>query len=484
MKKPHILLITIDSLRADHLSTYGHYRETSPFIDELAAESTIFRNAYSAANWTGASLTSILTGLYPTVHGYTNKRYYLDEDVVSLPDILGRNGYFTICFSNNMYLSPKTGLSRGFDRYLYRGRYEKEEIVESGNGKSGRLLKKIKKSFPKRAKSLIKDVLETGNEEKALRRDDGAFATERAFLKWLSNYQNEKPFFAHIHYQEPHSIYFPPRPYRKRFFTGNWIEESRYLEFDHMGYFAGHVEFSEEQVEHYKELYDGEIAYLDWRIGRLLRFIKEQKLMDDTVIIVTSDHGDNFGEKGYFWHAFCLLEPLIRVPLLVRYPEWFKANSWEEKIAQTVDIVPTLLEGIGLEWIYGEDKQGQSFLNGPVREAAMTETYNPEMMVDRWLVRRTDLRKEEFSQYLRDLRSYQTQTEKLVWASDGNCEYYNLENDPSESNNCYDRNNSRVQETENKMKHWFDTFKPHVAAGTHTGFDKTTWEKMRELGYA
>ena len=484
MKKPHILLITIDSLRADHVSTYGHYRETTPYIDLLAAESTIFRNAFSAANWTGASLASILTGLYPTVHGYTNKRFYIDPDVISVPTILKNNGYNTICFSNNMYLSHRTGLSRGFDEYLYQGQIEKNGNGDASESHKNQMIKDLKQSIPKRYKSLAKDVGDGFNKEKKLARDDGAYATELAFFKWLNNYDIEKPFFAHIHYQEPHSIYFPPRPYRKRFFKGSWLEESKYLDFDHMGFFAGHVEFTEEQVEHYKELYDGEIAYLDWRMGRLFNFIRNKNLLDDTVVIITSDHGENMGENGYFWHAFCLLDPLIRVPLLIRYPEWFEMDKWNENIVQTVDIVPTLLDGIGVEWQYAKNRQGESFLNGHIRNAAMTETYNPEMMIDRWLNRRKDLRKEEFEQYIRDLRTFQTKTEKLVWASDGWHSFFNLVNDPKETENIYNSENQQVANAEKSLKEWFGSFKPHVADDRQPGFDKDTWNKMRELGYA
>ena len=483
MKKPHILLITIDSLRADHVSTYGHYRETTPNLDDFASDGTVFRNAFSAANWTGASLASILTGLYPTVHGYTNKRYYLDPALISVPTILKENGYSTVCFSNNMYLSEKTGLARGFDKYYYQGHLENSES-ESSNGKAeNQTLKNLKMSVPMRYRSLAKDVLDSFDSQKPLTRDDGAFATEKAFIKWLNNYDIETPFFAHIHYQEPHSIYFPPRPYRKRFFSGNWVEESKYLEFDHMGYFAGHLNFTEEQVEHYKELYDGEICYLDWRMGCLFDFLQDKNIMDDTVIFITSDHGENMGENGYFWHAFCLSDPLIRVPLIARYPDWFEKGKFSDDLVQSIDIVPTILDGIGVEWQYNNDNQGQSFLNGSSRTAVMTETYNPEMMVDRWLVRRTDLAKSEFQQYLRDLRTYQTKEKKLVWASDGWHSFYDMKNDPAETKNIFESDNKAVI-AEKSLKQWFGTFKPHVADDTQPGFDKETWNKMRELGYA
>lgn len=484
MRKPHILLITIDSLRADHLSTYGYARETSPNIDIFSSEATAYENAFSAANWTGASLASVLTGLYPTVHGYTNRRYYLDADVPSVASILKNNGYFTTCFSNNMYLSSKTGLSRGFDQFFYQGKPEMS-AADSSNGRQGESVsRKIKEAMPMRARSLAKDVLDNFHRDVVLTRDDGACATESAFFEWLNHYDSENPFFAYIHYQEPHSIYFPPRPYRKRFFSGSWLEESKYLKFDHIGFFAGHVQFTPEQVKHYVELYDGEIAYLDWRLGRLFQFLRDKKIMDQTLVIITSDHGENMGEHNYFWHAFCLYDPLIRIPFIVRYPEWFEKDVRKNQLVQTVDIVPTILDGLGIEWNYKNDRQGMSFLNGTSREAALTETFNPEMMIDRWLNRRKDLRKQELEQYIRDLRTIQTQDEKLVWTSDGWHEFYDLHKDRGESENLYDSADPRVRKMEQDLHEWVGSFRPHVADDTQPGFDKSTWMKMKDLGYA
>ena len=115
------MLISIDSLRPDHLSAYGYRRETSPHLDQVAEQGVIYQDAFAPANWTGAAVTSILTGLYPTCHGYTNRRYYLDEDVPSLATLLSEAGYETLCFSNNMYISRETGLAQGFKHFYYQG---------------------------------------------------------------------------------------------------------------------------------------------------------------------------------------------------------------------------------------------------------------------------------------------------------------------------------------------------------------------------
>ena len=485
-KKPNILLVSIDSLRADHLSVYGYHKETSPFLTELAFDGTVYDNAITAANWTGASLASILTGLYPTCHGYSNKRYYLDNAQDSIASILRENGYFTACFSNNMYLSSKSGLDAGFDDFYYQGAKQQKSKDSTKPSKKNVLLQKLKDSVGLPQKNLAKNVIDLFSYEKSLQRDDGAYATEMAMKKWLrGQHDREKPFFAYVHYQEPHSVYFPPYPYRRRFFSGSWRDEGALLEFDHINYFAGKTNFIETQVNHFKELYDGEIAYLDWRLGRIFQLLKNQNIYDDTVVIVTADHGEMFGEGGFFWHAFCLYESLIRVPLVIRYPGWFQRDARSLEIVQTNDLTPTLLEGIGIDWKYKNDRQGQSFLNGSTRKAALTETFNPEMMIDRWRQRNKGLAVDDFKQYMRDLTSYRTLDDKLIYASDGAHEFYDLKSDPGEFKNLYADDDKRSQSRQAELQKWIGSFTPHVVSGdTQSGFDKATWEKMRTLGYA
>jgi arylsulfatase A-like enzyme len=482
MKSPNILLITIDSLRRANLSCYGYDIETTPNLSRIARDGLIFDNAISPGNWTGASIASILTGLYPTSHGFTNSRYYLDGDVPSIVTILKSVGYDTCCFSNNIYIAPETGLTQGFDSYYYKGREGGRHTA--GVGDKGGFLDGLKDSVSIRTKTILKDLIDSFNRQRALQRDDGAHQTEVAFMKRLVTRQRTSPFFAFIHYQEPHSVYFPPLPFRRRFFDGSWWESLEYLDFDHVTYFSGKMNFIQSRIDRYQQMYDGEIAYLDWRLGRIFDALREAKMLDETVVIITADHGECFGENGYLWHAFCLYDPLIRVPLIVRYPQWFSQGQHFKELAQTNDLLPTVLDGLGIKWDYRYENQGISFLNGPARQAALTETFNPEQMVDRWLNRCKHLAKEDFAQYFRDLKSYRTLTEKLIRSSDGINEYYDLVRDPAEKQNIYDSDKEDVRQCEKALASWHGSLKPHVADGKQPGFDKATWEKMKALGYA
>ncbi len=476
-KKPNILFISVDSLRADHMSLYGYKKETTPNLCRLAEKSVVFDHAISAAAWTGASVSSMLTGLYPVSHGFTNARYYLDDDIPTVAERLSAVGYSTAIFSNNLYITDKTGLTRGFDDYYYKG------VVQSGPG--NRAGKKSRLSVPLSLsqRMIIKDILDFYRPINGLQRDDGAYATNKSIRHHILNH-GDKPFFIFVHYQEPHSIYFPPLPYRRRYFSGSWFSQYQYLDFDHIGFFAGRKQFSQNEINAYTELYDGEIAYLDYRLGQLFDWLADSKTLDDTLIIFTADHGESMGENGYLWHAFCIYNGLIRVPLMIRYPEWFPKAQNNSDLIQNVDLVPTICEGLNIPWDYKNERQGQSFLKGSTRESALCQYDNPERMVDRWLARRKDIDKNEFKQFFRSLTSIQTHKEKLIHSSDHRHEFFNLEQDPSESVNRYSDDKERALEMEKRLDEWLGSLKPHVANSQQEDFDKETWEKMKALGYA
>ncbi len=475
MKKPNILLISIDSLRLDHLSAYGYAKETTPFLTKLAGQGVLFHNAFSASNWTGAAVASLLTGRYPLRHGYTNKRYYLDEDVPTLAQLLQTAGYCSACFSNNLYITPQTGLTRGFDHFYYRGVEQTPASASKKKSNSARL----KQFVPETVKAVLRDIIDLFSVQNSLRRDDGAQATERAVCRWLQEHR-QRPSFVYIHYQEPHSPYFPPKPYRKRFFPEGWRQQWRYLQYDHIHYYSGKKKFTRRQMDNYISLYDGEITYLDWRLGRLFDYLTEQKLMQDTVVLVTADHGECFGENGYIWHAFNLYDGLIRVPLIVRYPPWFGRSKTVDGLVQSVDILATVLEGLGLA---AADADGCSFLSGVNRQAVYVESDAAEKMTTRWLQKRPELSAADFSQYIRDLRCYRTRDAKLIWTGDGQHEFYDLIQDPLESRNLYPTD-PRSHEFVRRLQNWLSNLQPHQANTAQPGFDKDTWEKLKALGYA
>ena len=343
MKKPNLLLISIDSLRADHLSAYGYAKETTPYLAELAEEGVLFQNAFSASNWTGAAVASLLTGRYPTSHGYTNQRYYLDADVPTLADHMQTAGYRTACFSNNLYITAQTGLNRGFDDFYYRGLGGAQTATASGALQRTPTAgwSRLKQRIPLAVKTMMRDAADSLNTQKSLSRDDGAAATEQAIFQWLAQ-QPERPFFAYVHYQEPHSPYFPPKLYRKRFFPEGWSRQWDYLRFDPALYYGGKKAFTAGEMKTIAT-YDGEIAYLDWRWATFDLAAKS----DDQTMVIARRSRRVPARTATSGSVQPLRKPGPRSLIVRRRMD--PSNETDDRLVQSVDIRP-LSAGHGVSW--------------------------------------------------------------------------------------------------------------------------------------
>ena len=300
----NLLLISIDTLRADHLGVYGYERETSPAIDALAAESVVFENAYSTSYHTADSHMSMFTSLYPSVHGVRNSKgrtgQVLSSAVSTLPELLQAQGYATAGFHGGGNVSGFYGFARGFDNYK--------------------------------------------------RTDDLEDA-----ITWVQE-TSARPFFAFVHTYHVHDPYTPQPPYDSWFakhYEGpiSADREALLAQTDDETFnelrdvFWNQVDpASREDIEHLKALYDGQIREIDDRIGDLVRAVLAAD--ERTVVVLLSDHGEEFQEHGRFLHDQ-LYEELLRVPLLVRLPSGDQRRV-EERVS-LIDLAPTLLDVLGLE---------------------------------------------------------------------------------------------------------------------------------------
>ncbi len=303
-----VLLITVDTLRADHLSSYGFELATSPNIDALAAHSALFERAVAASSSTAPSHASILTSLYPRQHsiGYRNGDTRL-EGAVTLAELLRARGYATAAFVGNAVLRRRIGLDRGFDTY-------DDELPEP---EASRPL-----VFERRARQ----------------------TTERA-LAWLA--RAEEPFFLWVHYQDPHGPYDPPDGYADTFAPERDPDEPPLPRLESSLATGGIPAYQAlpglTRASEYRARYADEIRYADHWIGELLASPR----LRDAIVVFTADHGESLGEGGhYFMHGTTTLPPEAHVPLLVRAPGVAPA-----RIATTVshvDIAPTILELAGV----------------------------------------------------------------------------------------------------------------------------------------
>ncbi|MCX5692123.1 MAG: sulfatase [Candidatus Omnitrophica bacterium] len=333
-KQPNVILITIDSLRPDHLSCYGYKRNTSPNIDSLAKEGVIFTHAITQAPFTVSSVSSFITSSYPYMNlvNLEQKEVYLNTKVSTLPFISERNGYKTAVFTDHFIIGQPVGLN-----------------TDSAN------FTQIKKNSPDRLTQLS--------------------------LKWLRENKNRK-FFLWIYYYGAHYDYKPSLPYSDIFFNDGLFKIHKNIPISTgiadgiFGVIPKNIaENNITDVNYYIARYDGKIRIIDDQIGLLLQEVKKIDLDKNTVIILIADHGESLGEHNlYFNHGYDLYDELIKVPLIIRYPNSMSKNKIIDCQVQLIDVMPTILDILNIKTknIY---MQGRSLMPYILGEKCYTQKY-------------------------------------------------------------------------------------------------------------
>ena len=287
---PHILMVVIDTLRADHLRCYGYYRPTSPAIDAFALQGTLFESCIAASSWTPPSHASMLTGL--TVHEHKTDVQRMDGDFPTLPGVLTQWGYRTGGFSANLgYFSQRQGLHRGFQHFEDQFFSIDDALVRTVFGRAVSTL--VFGGFLDEAEGIY-------------RRD--AASVNASYLAWLDQYKNH-PTFAVLNYMDVHGPYVTPGYFPRRF-SHDGAGTSREEPADENRWIGKRGTVSQ---------YDDCVAYADQCFGQLLQALKERGMDDNTLVMVTSDHGEFFGEHELGGHGNALYFPVIHVPLVMRW---------------------------------------------------------------------------------------------------------------------------------------------------------------------
>jgi arylsulfatase A-like enzyme len=323
--KYNLLLISIDTCRADHLQCYGYGRDTSPHLDELAQEGVLFENLSAAASWTVPSHMSMFTGLYPSVHGVVNFTRQLGEGVPTLAGCLAESGYVTAAFVTGPILNHFFGFNRGFQSY-------DDYSVNQAFGDVASL-SRMRDAYDKQQPNWGSTVLDQVVTNPVI--------TDLA-AKWLMTraHSNER-FFLFLHYWDCHYDYKPPAPFDRKFdpdYKGS--ENGRDViqrEPDILRY------ISVMDLAHMMALYDGDIAETDEEVGKILQLLQDLRLSRNTLVIVSSDHGEAFLEHGKIRHGNSLYEELLHVPLIMRLPGVIPAGKRVAGNVSHVDLLPTVV---------------------------------------------------------------------------------------------------------------------------------------------
>lgn len=351
----NIILIVVDCARADHLSLYGYPRETDPHIKKLAREGVVFSSAIAHGTWTKPSITSLLSGLSLSRHNVRSMSDRLAPDIELLPDFLHRAGYSTACISANSWVSPAFGLGRGV-HYFSTQRNQKFMHLAVGKIFTSFCMWKPALATVCIAGFCLDQFLETGSTD---RQGRSARALTEEAVQWISRVRG-KPFFLYIHYNDLHFPYNPPAPFDHVFGREERGERHMPPMCNALVPLDRCKELSELETKSLIRFYDGELAYVDHWIGKLMNALKKMDLYERSMIIVTSDHGEEFYEHGGWGHGNSLFEETIRVPLVVRLPDARSSGQQLDVPVGHLDIAPTIADLVDIEM--DGDSEGMSLV--------------------------------------------------------------------------------------------------------------------------
>lgn len=320
-QRTSVLLITIDTLRADHLGVYGYTRNTSQHLDALAREAAVFDYAYTYWPKTRGSFVALLTGRRDSQTGYGKAHPVLLDFNPTLAGVLQKAGYQTAALVDNGNVAAGHGYAKGFDSYR-----------------------------------------ETWQEKALATEMDRARAITEGGVRFLREAPRDKPFLLWLHYVNPHAPYTPPAPYDTAFLDDDAKTGPRLPVVP--GYHGGiHRQWAvpgQDRLGYYVAQYDGEIAAADEQVGQVLDALRLTGRWDRTMVVVTSDHGESLGEHGYYFnHGENLFDPSLRIPLIVSVPGP-RRGLRSQVLASTLDLVPTVLDAVKVS--YPPDLAGRSLL--------------------------------------------------------------------------------------------------------------------------
>jgi arylsulfatase A-like enzyme len=330
MRLDSVIILMLDTVRADHLSCYGYDKKVSPVIDELASNGVLFERHYSSSSWTIPAHFSLMTGV---TSGAVRQEFSISEKSLTLAERIRLLGYRTASFSANPLLSRGTGFDQGFDIFDC----DINIINRLNNLKLFDLLSHLK----------IRRPIHTN----AIKTFNSAELVTNYALEWIQESGNE-PYFLFINYMDAHDPYLPPQKYRNLFtkdyrgnFTGDICGELSEAEFirDIV------PQMKPEDWKYVISQYDGAIKYIDDQIGRIRNYLEKNEKLENTILIIVSDHGEFFGEYRLATHHLTLSDEETHVPLIIHYPRVIKSNQRVKSLARIIDIYPTLKELLGFK---------------------------------------------------------------------------------------------------------------------------------------
>ena len=512
-KQPDVLLIILDTLRRDKLSTYGYSRETSPALSRFAADATLFERAIAPAQWTVPSHASMFTGLYAGAHGLTEAGGALSGTHPTLAETLQVAGYHTQGFCNNPLVGLlENGLTRGFDNFYNYSGASPNRPIDSMRGPVRRAISHNFRRFAYRVQNQFAQndwlfrvslhpllvplwtryVNYKGHTENSLSDALSAIKTHR-------DGGNEQPLFTFVNLMGAHLPYRPPQDYVNRVAPSLQRDKPAYnfvrrFNADAARWAAPVDEpFSDWEQRALSDFYDAEIAYQDEVLGIFLDGMRRSGALDDTLVIIAADHGEAHGDHGFIGHSFVVYQELVHVPLIVRYPDRFPAGKRVQTNVSTRRIFHTVLDTVGVAPPLDEaDPNAQTAdltlvrsVNGrpdPEGNIAYSEAFPPQTFLAVMRHRNPQLIDELRLRHIR--RGVYSGGRKLTTVGNQVEGLFDLANDPNEVNSLADAHPEEAEQLLTQL----DTFSREVSAGRIANgdfneVDAEVVDHLRALGY-
>jgi len=431
---PNALIILVDTLRAGRLGAYGNERGLTPFLDSLAKRAVVFRNAYTQSSWTSPSVATLFTSRYPSQHRIVSFRSPLADEEITLAEVLAARGYESGGFSANFLLSPHFGYWQGFSH---------------------------KQVFPR-----ARGKVDMANPSKAR-----ASRVNYAALSWLEQRPSAtKPYLLYLHYLEPHIPYAPEQAYLDHVLAGRAAPDRGQV--NASMYFGKQTAWTSEQLQAAEDYYDAEIMSVDNAIRELFDALAERHALDNTVVVITADHGEEFQEHHGMGHGRTLHQEVLHIPLLFLLPGQQERIDVDAPVS-LVDVAPTILDLLG---VAAPASFAGSSLRPLMKPAARGQSAAADGVVFAELLKQVP-----GSDQLIHQRAVITGATKLI-EGEGEAQFYDLATDREE------RDPDALAAAERtRLRDTLATFDRRFSAApgqaTQAAPDEDTLERMRALGY-
>ncbi len=490
--RPNVILVVLDTQRVDRLGCYGYGLPTTPRLDAFAADARVFENCISPSVWTLPAHASMFTGLFPSEHGATENHRWLNDGFTTMAETLGLAGYETIAFTNNAWISGFSNTGQGFGRIVI------PKLLHEVRGNS--LYAFVDKALYPSA--------HVGKWLGALTaQDEGAKFTNQLVARWLVERDPKRPFFLFVNYMEPHKPYRPHLPHRAVFLKPDDVGMSyRYTWPAHRK-----IEFSllrrdcytPAELELLSNTYNGETRLLDDYVGELLEILARRVPLDDSLVIITADHGENLGDHHMLGHSWCVYDTLAHVPLIVRYPRRLERGRSQE-LVQLTDLLPTVMDAVCGSPTRTGSTFGRSLLpppNGKARAPTTTtrSTNSPVpgltgrlAVVELWVpgagldvAQRVDTRF-DMTPWVGVFRAVRQGPWKYIRGPAGREELYHVGKDPGETRNLIATQRAVADHLAKVLRQWLTASKPYAGLhqrGKGPPTDEKTHRRLRDLGY-